>query len=133
MGGGWPTFDATMGQPGRLRGFLARLTESDEQRLAEEIERWAEHIPGTVRVARANVRDRAKVAGVVKRITVRPMEGSEALEALVSDGTGEIRIVWMGRRSIPGLKLGTRIVVEGVVAEQRGERRMVNPTFEFAA
>jgi hypothetical protein len=37
----------------------------------------------------------------------------------------------MGRRSIPGLNLGTRLVVEGVVADQRGERRVVNPAFEF--
>jgi RecG-like helicase len=122
-----------MGLAQRLRGFLTRLTESDEQRLAEEIERWAEKVAGTVRIADVAARDRAKIAGVVKRITVRPMEGSESLEALVSDGTGEIRVVWMGRRSIPGLKLGTRIVVEGVVAELRAERRMVNPSFEFAA
>ncbi|HEX9124459.1 MAG TPA: OB-fold nucleic acid binding domain-containing protein [Actinomycetota bacterium] len=122
-----------MGLARRLRGFFTRLTESDEQRLADEIERWAEKVPGTARIADVAVRDRAKIAGVVKRITVRPMEGSESLEALVSDGTGEIRVVWMGRRSIPGLKLGTRIVVEGVMAEQRAERRMVNPSFEFAA
>jgi hypothetical protein len=38
----------------------------------------------------------------------------------------------MGRRSIPGLTLGTRIVVEGVMAEKRGGLKMVNPTFEFA-
>jgi RecG-like helicase len=121
-----------MGLAERLRGFLTRLTESDEQRLAEEIQRWADTVPGTARITDTEVRNRAKIAGVVKRITVRPMEGSESLEALVSDGTGDIRVVWMGRRTIPGLKLGTRIVVEGVVAEQRGERRMVNPTFEFA-
>ena len=35
--------------------------------------------------------------------------------------------------SIRGLSLGTRLVVEGLLAEQRGERRLVNPTFEFAA
>jgi hypothetical protein len=39
----------------------------------------------------------------------------------------------MGRRSIPGLNLGTRLVVEGVVADQRGKRRVVNPSFEFTA
>jgi hypothetical protein len=40
--------------------------------------------------------------------------------------------VWMGRRSIPGLGLGTRVVVEGMLAEHRGERRLVNPSFEFS-
>jgi RecG-like helicase len=108
------------------------MAESDEQRLAEEIESWASTVSGTTRIEDVAVRSRAKVAGVVRRITVRPVEGYESLEALLSDGTGEIEVVWMGRRSIPGLSLGTRVVVDGVVGESRGQRRMVNPTFEFS-
>jgi hypothetical protein len=38
----------------------------------------------------------------------------------------------MGRRTIPGLNLGTRIVVEGLLAEHRSGRRLVNPRFEFS-
>jgi RecG-like helicase len=122
-----------MGVLDPLRRFLHRMAESDEQRLAEEIQDWASTVPGTVRIGDAPMRSRIKVAGVVKRITVRPLEGFESLEALISDGTGELSVLWMGRRSIPGLTLGTRIVVEGVVAEKRGGLKMVNPTFEFAA
>jgi RecG-like helicase len=116
-----------------FRRFLRRMAESDEERLAEEIQEWAATVPGTARIKDAPMRSRIKVAGVVKRITVRPLEGFESLEALISDGTGELSVLWMGRRSIPGLTLGTRIVVEGVVAEKRGGLKMVNPTFEFAA
>jgi len=79
------------------------------------------------------MRSRVRLAGIVKRITVHPEQGFEALEARLFDGTGEMSVVWMGRRSIPGLTLGTRLVVEGVVGEQRLGRRMVNPLFEFAA
>ena len=121
-----------MGLLERLRASLRRMAESDEQRLAEEIEEWAASIPGTTRIADCPKRSRAKVAGVVRRITVRPVEGYESLEALLSDGTGELEVVWMGRRTIPGLSLGTRVVVDGVVGEQRGKLRMVNPTFEFS-
>ncbi len=116
-----------------FRRFLRRMAESDEQRLAEEIQDWAATIPGAVRIREAPARSKVKVAGVVKRITVRPLQGFESLEALITDGTGEMSVLWMGRRSIPGLTLGTRIVVEGVVAEKRGGLKMVNPTFEFAA
>jgi len=122
-----------MGLLDPVRRFFRRMAESDEQRLAEEIQRWAAAVPGTVPIADAPNRSRVRVAGVVRRITVRPVAGFESLEALVSDGTGEMSVVWMGRRSIPGLTLGTRLVVEGVVGEQRQGRRMVNPTFEFAA
>ena len=117
---------------GAFRRFLERLAETDEARLATEVRDWADRVPGSIRIADAQLRDRVKIAGVVSRITVLPMEGNESLEALVSDGTGEITIVFMGRRSIPGLSLGTRLVVEGTLGEQRGHRRIVNPRFEFA-
>jgi hypothetical protein len=107
------------------------MAESDEQRLAEEIREWASTVPGSTRIVEAPLRSPAKIAGVVRRITVRPVEGSESLEALISDGTGEIEVVWMGRRAIHGFSLGTRVVVDGVLGEWRGRRRMVNPTFEF--
>ncbi len=116
-----------------LRRFFHRLAETDEQRLADEILDWASNVPDAVRIADAPVRTPVKLAGVVKRITVRPLEGYESLEALLSDGTGEVSVVWMGRRAIPGLTLGTRVVVEGVVGQQREIRKMVNPRFEFAA
>jgi RecG-like helicase len=113
--------------------FFRRMAESDEQRYAEEIEAWASQVPGAVRIRDAPIRSRVKLAGVVRRITVRPLEGNESLEAILYDGTGEVTLVWMGRRTIRGLTLGTRLIVEGLLAEQRGERRAVNPTFEFAA
>ena len=116
---------------GAIRRFLERLSESDESRLATEVRDWADSVPGSIRIADAHVRERVKIAGVVNRITVLPMEGNESLEALVSDGTGEVTVVFMGRRSIPGLSLGTRLVVEGALGEQRGQRRIVNPRFEF--
>jgi len=116
-----------------FRRFFRRMAESDEQRYAEEIRGWASKVPGAVPIREAQQRSRVKLAGVVRRITVRPIEGSESLEALLYDGTGEVRVVWMGRRSIKGLNLGTRLVVDGLLAEHQSERRLVNPTFEFAA
>jgi hypothetical protein len=115
-----------------VRRFFRRMAESDEQRYSEEIRAWADDIPGSIRIGDARSRSKVKLAGVVRRITVRPLEGSESLEALLDDGTGEVTVVWMGRRSIPGLNLGTRLVVDGLLAEQRGERRVVNPAFELA-
>jgi RecG-like helicase len=122
-----------MGVLDGFRRFLRRMAESDEQRMAAEIQAWASAIPGTVPIAGVPTRTPVKLAGVVKRITVHPEHGLEALEALLTDGTGEMSVMWMGRRSIGGLTLGTRVVVQGVVGEQRQGRRMVNPSFEFSA
>ena len=118
---------------GGLRRLLGRLTESDEERLAAEIRDWAETVPGSVRIVDAPLRQRVKIAGVIRRLTVFPMKDNESLEALVSDGTGEVIVQFMGRRAIGGLGLGTRVVVEGVLGEQRGAVRMINPRLEFTA
>ena len=118
---------------GFLNRIFGRLTESDEARLAEETRSWACTVPGTVPIAEAPLRKPVKVAGVVRRITVLPMEGNESLEAVISDGTGEMTVVFMGRRALSGLNLGTRVVVQGVGGRQRdGTVRMVNPKFEFS-
>jgi hypothetical protein len=118
---------------GFFQRLFGRLTESDEARLAEETRGWACTVPGSVPIAEAPLRRPVKVAGVVRRITVLPMAGNESLEAVISDGTGEMTVVFMGRRALPGLNLGTRVVVEGVAGRQRDATlRMVNPKFEFS-
>jgi RecG-like helicase len=122
-----------MGLGDRIGRFFRRMAESDEQRLGEEIQTWASAVPSAVPIAEAPARTHVKLAGVVRRITVHPEHGLEALEALLYDGTGEVSVMWMGRRSIQGLNLGTRLVVDGVIAEQHQGRRMVNPSFEFTA
>lgn len=116
-----------------IRRFLRSLAESDEDRLAQEIRSWSAGVAGSVRITDAPPRAQAKLAGVVRRITYRPVSGHESLEVLLTDGTGEMVVLWMGRRSIPGLTLGTRVIVEGMVGEERGVRRLVNPSFEFGA
>jgi hypothetical protein len=117
---------------GPFRRWLARLNETDEERLAAETRAWADSVPGSVRIADAPLRQPVKIAGVIRRITVLPTAGAEALEALISDGSGEVTAVFMGRRGIGGLSLGRRLVVEGVIADRRGEARIVNPRLEFA-
>jgi RecG-like helicase len=117
---------------GRLGRFFARFRQTDEERLTEEIRSWAGSIPGTRRIGECPLRERVHVAGVVRRLTVRPVEGFESLDALVTDGTGEVTVRWMGRHHIPGLGLGTRVVLEGVIGKDREGLRMVNPEFEFA-
>lgn len=113
------------------RRIVDRLTESDEDRLAAEILEWADAVPGSVRIAEAPERKRVKLAGAVRRITIRPVMGFEGMRLLLFDGTGEVSVVFLGRRSIPGLTLGSRLVVEGVLGRSGSAREVVNPSFEF--
>jgi hypothetical protein len=119
---------------GLFKRFFERVSESDEERLRSEVQEWAETVPGVVPIAEATFRQRVRIAGIVRRITVWPREGSEPeyLEALVSDGTGEVGATWIGRRSIPGLSLNTKLVLEGVLRDDKGTPTIDNPKFEFA-
>jgi RecG-like helicase len=116
---------------GAFRRWLDRLTETDEVRLDAEIREWAEAVPGAVPIGEAHPRERVKIAGVIRRLTVFPMQDNESLEVVVSDGTGEVLVQFMGRRAIRGLTLGTRVVVEGVIGVQHGRAHMMNPRLEL--
>jgi hypothetical protein len=117
---------------GFIKRWLARLNQSDEARLAEELQAWAaKAVPESVRVAAAQPRTKVRLVGVVRRITVRPVHGFDALQVRLYDGTGDATILWLGRRSVPGLTLGSRLMVQGMLGLERGERRIVNPTYEF--
>ena len=120
---------------GLLRRFIERASESDEARLRAEIRDWAEKVPGAIAIGEAPLRQRICVAGAVRRITVWPREGDEPeyLEVTLDDGTGTIAATWFGRRSIPGLSLGSHLLVEGVAREEQrgGHRTIDNPRFEF--
>ena len=117
---------------GFFKRRFARLGESDEFRLADELQAWAaKAVPDSVRVVAAQPRTKVRLAGVVRRITVRPVHGFDALLVQLYDGTGDVSVQWLGRRTIPGLTLGSRLMVEGMLGLERGERRIVNPVYEF--
>jgi len=118
---------------GRLRRYLAKVADRDEERLQTATLEWASSVPGTQRISDAPARQRVRLAGMVRRISVLPIEGIRSLEATITDGTGEVNVVFMGRRNIEGMSLGTRVVVEGVIGDQRDARRIVNPKFEFSS
>ena len=117
---------------GLFKRIAKFFTQSDEERLDDEIREWASHVPGTRRIQGCPSREPVKVAGWVSRMSLRPMNGATTLEAVVSDGTGEVTAAWLGRSSIAGLTLGSGVVLEGVIAPERDGLRMVNPRFEFA-
>ncbi len=78
-------------------------------------------------------RDRARVAGRVRSLTVQPWGSVPTLECVIDDDKGRIVVAFLGRRQIAGIQPGARIIVEGTVAERKGRLTIINPTYEFAA
>jgi hypothetical protein len=74
-------------------------------------------------------RNRATLEGRVRSVYVGPVSGSPALEAELYDETGGITLVFLGRRSIPGIEPGARMRVEGMIGEMEGYLAMSNPSY----
>ncbi len=89
-------------------------------------------LDGVVPIGDVEWRAQVKVAGRVKALRVQPWsEKIQSLELTLVDGTGGITVVFLGRRSIGGIKLGARLVVEGTVAETRNQLAMLNPAYQL--
>ena len=93
--------------------------------------RQASAVPGTQPIASLHWRTRARVAGRVKTIRVQPLSEVPTIECVLVDDSGEaITFVFLGRRSIAGLRSGTQMVAEGMVGKHKGKLAMINPSYE---
>ncbi len=118
------------GRSGGWRAALGRLTADREQLRADEDAAQAARLGGTP-CAQLAGRRRAVVSGTLRAVTLRPQGGVPALEAELSDGTGSLVLVWLGRREIAGVQAGTSIRVEGFVACTGGRKVLYNPRYEL--
>ncbi len=89
-------------------------------------------VAGTTPIAALTWRARARVAGRVKTLRVQPWVQAPSLECVVVDGSGHaITLVFLGRRSISGLRSGSVLVAEGMVGKHRHKLAIINPTYEL--
>jgi hypothetical protein len=87
---------------------------------------------GPIAVAALVLRRRAVVAGDIQSVASfeRPWVRTDAV---LSDGSGELILRFMGRNMVPGMATGCRVIAEGTPASVRGVLLMRNPLYSFAA
>lgn len=115
-----------------FKRLFKRLSQDESVRRADLIRSWASSQPGVTLIAQAEPRTVARIAGVVESMRVRPREGVQAVEAVLTDGSGTVTAVWLGRRTVPGVLLGSRMILEGRLGGERARLQIMNPTYEFA-
>ncbi len=49
----------------------------------------------------------------------------------LADGTGDMAIVFLGRRHVAGIEPGTYMSARGIVGEHAGKLEMLNPEYEL--
>jgi RecG-like helicase len=105
----------------------------DEGELEEEaIDRTLiEGIPGTTSIGDVRARRRVQVAGRVASVTVQPWGSVPTLECELRDDTGRLIVAFLGRRQIPGIVPGARLLVTGLASDRRGRLVIINPDYDF--
>ena len=114
----------------RLKEFF---TTSDADLDRERLRQFCRGLPGVTPIGEAEAREEITVAGEISSLRIVPRAGSPSLEATVSDGSGSLVVVWTGRRHIPGVAPGRRLVVSGRGAPHgaNGRLMVLNPRYEL--
>ena len=95
---------------------------------AEPEERGA---PGTTPIIDAHWRQKVCVAGRVRSVRVAPQHDAPTLELIIVDASGSISIVFLGRRALAGVSVGTRMTVEGTVGVHKARLAIMNPSYQL--
>ncbi len=86
---------------------------------------------GAVPIGAIEHRQRVMVSGRIKSLRVQPWADVPALECTLSDRSGGIVVVFLGRREVAGIKVGVHLKAQGVVGEHHGRLAMLNPAYEI--
>ncbi|MBV8951756.1 MAG: OB-fold nucleic acid binding domain-containing protein [Actinobacteria bacterium] len=76
-------------------------------------------------------RSHVRVKGRIRSIRVQPWAEVASLEATVIDPTGGLVLIFLGRRTVPGVELGRHVIAEGMAGEHRGYLAILNPVLEL--
>lgn len=116
----------------KMRRTISRWASPGDQEAHHLRQEYARSgTTGATSIADSPDRERVKLRGALRTVTLRPRAGVPALEAELSDGTGVITVVWLGRRRIAGIEPGRAIEVEGRIGAHEGTRVMYNPRYSL--
>jgi len=101
------------------------------------------HHAGALPISQLPDKGRVTCQGRVESVTFLPADQAAAFSAMVSDAEpgrlaaraggrrGRLRVVWLGRRRVPGIEAGAEIRLEGMLSMNNGLPTMFNPRYEI--
>ncbi len=117
-------------RPSLMRRMSASLAKSKTEQHAEDLRGTVTSV-GATPIGQCTQGQEATVSGVLRSVTLRPRETVPAVEADLYDGSGQVRLVWLGRRRIPGITPGRAIVVTGRITCNETDPTIFNPRYEL--
>jgi hypothetical protein len=115
-----------------LRRFFDRLTASEQQLEAEELQRDVAN-SGAVPAGDCRRGQVVSVSGRLRTVAYTPRTNLPTLEADLYDGSDVVTLVFLGRRSIVGIEPGRQLTARGRVAIRDGRKVIYNPYYELEA
>lgn len=73
----------------------------------------------------------AQVGGRLRSVRFTPTENVPVLQAELFDGTASVLLVWLGRRRIPGIEPGRKLLARGRVGLYDSKLAIYNPWYEL--
>ncbi|NNH71158.1 OB-fold nucleic acid binding domain-containing protein [Nocardia uniformis] len=116
---------------GYFRRLSRRLTEDLDRLDAEELAETSE-ASGACRASECRRGEEVTMLGRLRSVEAcSPKSTCAEVEAEFFDGTDSIALVWIGRRRIPGIEPGRRILVRGRIGDRDGGKVIFNPYYEL--
>lgn len=121
---------ATDQHPSSLSRLLRRLTASEAELDAEELQRDSAESGFSLcgDVCRGQL---VTLSGRLRTVVYTPRTNLPTLEAELYDGTDVVTLVWLGRRRIAGIEPGRAVTVRGRIAVRDRRKVIYNPFYEL--
>ncbi len=116
-----------------LKKLFRQLRTSPADLALEDLREFCSGRTGTTPIAELQPRQETCVVGEISSLRIVPRAGSPSLEATITDGSGTIVAVWLGRRQIAGVSPGGRVLVRGRANPSGPAGRLLfyNPYYEL--
>jgi hypothetical protein len=101
--------------------------------VSKEVEPISHYAEDVMPIGAVQWRKRAQVQGKVTSIKPAPSSAAPVLEIELWDESGGITLQFLGRREIAGLEVGSELRAEGMVGEENGALKILNPSYELLA
>jgi hypothetical protein len=115
-----------------FRRFLSRLTATDSELDAEELQRDSA-MCGAVPAGECRRGQVVSVSGRLRTVAYTPRTNLPTLEADLYDGSDVVTLVFLGRRSIAGIEPGRQLTARGRIAIRDDRKVIYNPYYELEA
>lgn len=121
---------ATDERQSSLRRFLQRLTASDAELDAQDLQRGSAEC-GATPAQQCRRGQLVSVSGRLRTVVYTPRTNLPTLEADLYDGSDVVTLVWLGRRHIAGIEPGRQLTARGRIAVRDDRKVIYNPYYEL--